>query len=61
MALAELFLALQLLDGVKQRDGIAPSDTQSPQDKFVEGSKDFAAGIKDFIAGLRDKWPPKRK
>jgi len=56
MAIAELFLALQLLDGVKQRDGIAPSDTQvvKPQDKFVSGAK-------DFIAGLRDKWPPKRK
>ena len=56
MAIAELFLALELLDGVKQRDGIAPSDTQTqkPQDKFVEGAK-------DFIAGLRDKWPPKRK
>jgi hypothetical protein len=56
MAIAELFLALELLDGVKQRDGIAPSDTpkQKPQDKFVSGAK-------DFIAGLRDKWPPKRK
>jgi len=56
MAIAELFLALELLDGVKQRDGIAPSDTpkQKPQDKFV-------GGVKDFIAGLRDKWPPKRK
>ena len=54
MALAELFLALQLLEGVKQRDGIAPSDTPKPQDRFVEGAK-------DFIAGLRDKWPPKRK
>jgi len=56
MAIAELFLALELLDGVKQRDGIAPSDTpkQKPQDKFVEGTK-------KFIAGLRDKWPPKRK
>ena len=55
MALAELFLALQLLDGVKQRDGIAPSDTQKPQDQFVEGAKDFIAGIKDAF-----KWP-KRK
>ena len=27
MALFELFLALQLLDGVKQRDGVTPSDT----------------------------------
>ena len=56
MALAELFLALQLLDGVKQRDGIAPSDTQQqkPQDKFVEGSKDFVAGIKDAF----DKFNP---
>jgi hypothetical protein len=58
MALAELFLALQLLDGVKQRDGIAPSDTQKqkPQDQFVEGAKDFIDGIKDAF-----KWPPKRK
>ncbi len=54
MALAELFLALQLLEGVKQRDGIAPSDTQTNVEQFVEGTK-------DFIAGLRDKWPPKRK
>jgi len=46
MAIAELFLALELLDDVKQRDGIASSDTQKPQDKFVEGSKDFVAGIK---------------
>jgi len=52
--IAELFVALQLLDSVKQRDGIALSDTQKPQDKFVSGAK-------DFIAGLRDKWPPKRK
>jgi len=51
--IAELFVALQLLDSVKQRDGIALYDTQKPQDKFVEGAK-------DFIAGLRDKWPPKR-
>ena len=51
--IAELFVALELLDSVKQRDGIALSDTQKPQDKFVEGAK-------DFIAGLRDKWPPKR-
>ena len=57
MAIAELFLALQLLDGVKQRDGIAPSDTQKPQDKFVEGSKDFAAGIKDAF----DKFKPFRR
>jgi len=58
MALAEIFLALELLDGVKQRDGIAPSDTpkQKPQDKFVEGAKDFVAGIKDAF-----KFPPKRK
>ena len=56
MALAELFLALQLLDGVKQRDGIASSDT--PQDKLAEGAKDFAAGIKDTF----DKFNPfKRK
>jgi len=54
MALAELFLALQLLEGVKQRDGIAPSDTQTNVEQFVEGTK-------DFIAGLKDKWPPKRK
>ena len=59
MAIAELFLALQLLDGVKQRDGIAPSDTQvKPQDKFVEGSKDFAAGIKDAFSKFN---PFKRK
>ena len=51
--IAELFVALQLLDSVKQRDGIALSDTQKPQHKFVEGAK-------DFIAGLKDKWPPKR-
>ena len=56
MAIAEFFLALQLLDGVKQRDGITPSDTQ-PQDKFVEGSKDFAAGIKDAF----DKFNPFRR
>ena len=56
MAIAELFLALQLLDGVKQRDGITPSDTQ-PQDKFVEGSKDFAAGIKDAF----EKFNPFRR
>ena len=55
--IAELFVALQLLDSVKQRDGITLSDTQ-PQDKFVEGSKDFAAGIKDTF----DKFNPfKRK
>ena len=36
MALAELFLALQLLEGVKQRDGIAPSDTQN--DLLSEGA-----------------------
>jgi hypothetical protein len=58
MAIAELFLALQLLDDVKQRDGIASSDTQKPQDQFVEGSKDFVAGIKDAF----DKFNPfKRK
>mgnify|MGYP003150077831 CR=1 FL=1 len=58
MAIAELFLALELLDDVKQRDGIASSDTQKPQDKFVEGSKDFVAGIKDAF----DKFNPfKRK
>ena len=59
MAIAELFLALELLDGVKQRDGIAPSDTQQTNvEQFVEGSKDFAAGIKDAF----DKFNPfKRK
>lgn len=58
MAIAELFLALQLLDGVKQRDGIAPSDTQPAQvEQFVEGSKDFAAGIKDAF----DKFNPFRR
>ena len=58
MAIAELFLALELLDDVKQRDGIASSDTQKPQDKFIEGSKDFVAGIKDAF----DKFNPfKRK
>ena len=31
----ELFLALQLLDDVKQRDGIASSDTQ---DTLTEGA-----------------------
>ena len=55
MAIAELFLALELLDGVKQRDGIAPSDTQQTN------VQEFVSGAKDFIAGLRDKWPPKRK
>ena len=35
MAIAELFLALELLDGVKQRDGIASSDTQ---DTLTEGA-----------------------
>ena len=55
--IAELFVALQLLDSVKQRDGIALSDTQKPQDKFVEGSKDFAAGIKDAF----DKFNPFRR
>ena len=58
MAIAELFLALELLDGVKQRDGIAPSDTQPAQvERFVEGSKDFAAGIKDAF----DKFNPFRR
>ena len=54
--LAELFLALQLLDGVKQRDGIAPSSTpeQTDQERFIEGAKDFVEGIKDKF-----KWPPK--
>ena len=56
MALAELFLALELLDGVKQRDGIAPSSTpeQTDQERFIEGAKDFVEGIKDKF-----KWPPK--
>ena len=58
MAIAELFLALELLDGVKQRDGIAPSDTQPAQvERFVEDSKDFAAGIKDAL----DKFNPFRR
>jgi hypothetical protein len=54
--LAELFLALQLLDGVKQRDGIAPSSTpeQTDQEKFVEGAKDFIAGLEDAF----DKFNP---
>ncbi len=55
MAIAELFLALQLLDGVKQRDGIAPSDTQQTN------VQEFVSGTKDFIAGLRGRWPPKRQ
>ena len=59
MALAELFLALELLDGVKQRDGIAPSDTQKPQDKFVEGAKDFVEGIRDALPKI--KWPPSKR
>jgi hypothetical protein len=58
MALAELFLALELLDGVKQRDGISPSSTpeQTAQEKFVEGTKDFIEGIKDKF-----KWPPSKR
>ena len=57
--IAELFLALQLLDGVKQQDGIAPSSTpkQTDQEKFVEGPKDFIDGIKDVLPKI--KWPPK--
>ncbi len=48
--LPELFLALQLLDGVKQRDGMTPSDTQQTNvQEFVEGSKDFIQGIKDAL------------
>tara|TARA_Y100001963_G_C6627964_1_gene374884 strand:+ start:632 stop:820 length:189 start_codon:yes stop_codon:yes gene_type:complete len=47
--LPELFLALQLLDGVKQRDGMTPSGTQKPQEQFVEGTKDFIEGIKDAL------------
>ena len=40
MAFAELFLALQLLDGVKQRDGITPSNT--PTEGAIErGKKGF--------------------
>ncbi len=59
MALAELFLALQLLEGVKQRDGITPSDTQQTNvEQFVEGSKDFVAGIKDAFDSFN---PFKRK
>ena len=51
--IAELLLALELLDGVKQRDGMTPSGTppaqveQKPQDKFVKGVKDFIKGIKN--------------
>ena len=58
--LPELLFALQLLDGVKQQDGIAPSSTpkQTDQEKFVEGAKDFIAGIEDTF----DKFNPfKRK
>ena len=48
--IAELLLALELLDGVKQRDGMTPSGTptkQKPQEKFVKGLKEFIKGIKN--------------
>ena len=51
--LPELLFALQLLDGVKQRDGITPSDTlslqveQKPQDKFITGVGKFIKQIKN--------------
>ncbi len=48
--LPELFLALQLLDGVKQRDGMTPSGTptkQKPQEQFVTGIKKFVNRIKN--------------
>ena len=54
--LPELFLALQLLDGVKQRDGMTPSDTpgSKPQDRFVTGSKDFIEGIKAKLPRIKN-------
>ena len=47
--LPDLFLALQLLDGVKQRDGMTPSDTpgSKPQEQFVTGIKKFVDRIKN--------------
>jgi hypothetical protein len=48
--IAELLFALQLLDGVKQRDGITPSGTpteQKPQEQFVTGVKKFIGRIKN--------------
>jgi len=38
MALFELFLAIQLLDGVKQRDGITPSDTPDRPKQREDGT-----------------------
>ena len=36
---------LKLLDEV-----VNPKEVQKPQEKFVEGSKDFVAGIKDAFS-----------
>ena len=54
--LPELFLALQLLDGVKQRDGMTPSDTpgSKPQEQFVEGTKKFVDAIKDKLPRIKN-------
>jgi len=38
MALAELFLVLELLDGVKQRDGVTPSDTPDRPKQREDGT-----------------------